>query len=97
MKITAIPGITQILQGHESFSQQQETQEKKRNPNKATARLSKRQQEDKGVQQQFAVGVLVADLRGILEDKEHPLQVPQHPSKCWHRDTSMDTTVYPIS
>lgn len=30
MKITAIPGITQILQGHKPFSQQQETQKEEK-------------------------------------------------------------------
>lgn len=70
---------------------------KKRNSNKTTARLSKRQQEDKGVQQEVAVGVLVPDLRGILEDEEHPLQVAQHPPECWHGHRSMDTTAHPIS
>lgn len=59
--------------------------------------LSERQQEDKGVQQQIAAGILVPYLRGILQDNEHPLQVPQHPPECWHGYTSMNTTVYPIS
>lgn len=71
MKITAIPGITQILQGHKPLSQQQEIQKKKkRNSNKTTTTLSKRQQEDKGVEQ-AAAAVLVPYLRGIL-DNEHP-------------------------
>lgn len=52
---------------------------KKRNSTKTTAMLSKRQQEDKGVQQQVAAGIPVPYLRGILEDNEHPPQVPQHP------------------
>lgn len=78
MKITAIPGIARILQGHKAFSQQQETQKSR----EIQVKPQQCCQKDNRKTREFNSKLLLVFLLLIWEnpeDNEHPLPVPQHP------------------